>query len=146
MILANGTVYDTARQGDILGVLEDQINATLASRRLEAETVVAAIHTLGERLAAGAFAPLLARLELDGTERYMEQLIPMLRREALEYKLQVELGRDAASYSTKPPGKLPLSPSSPPPWECCFTSRRVMWTACPLTAWPRACLPGISTS
>ena len=48
MILANGTVYDTARQGDILGVLEDQINATLASRRLEAETVVAAIHTLGK--------------------------------------------------------------------------------------------------
>ena len=145
MILANGTVYDTARQGDILGVLEDQINATLASRRLEAETVVAAIHTLGERLAAGAFAPLLARLELDGTERYMEQLIPMLRREALEYKLQVELGRDAASYSTKPPGKLPPL-TVQPAWECCFTSRRVMWTACPLTAWPRACLPGISTS
>ena len=115
MILANGTVYDTARQGDILGVLEDQINATLASRRLEAETVVAAIHTLGERLAAGAFAPLLARLELDGTERYMEQLIPMLRREALEYKLQVELGRDAASYSTKPPGKLPPLTVQPAP-------------------------------
>lgn len=115
MILANGTVYDTARQGDILGVLEDQINATLASRRLEAETVVAAIHTLGERLAAGAFAPLLSRLELDGTERYMEQLIPMLRREALEYKLQVELGRDAASYSTKPPGKLPPLTVQPAP-------------------------------
>ena len=115
MILANGTVYDTARQGDILGVLEDQINATLASLRLEAETVVAAIHTLGERLAAGAFAPLLARLELDGTERYMEQLIPMLRREALEYKLQVELGRDAASYSTKPPGKLPPLTVQPAP-------------------------------
>ena len=115
MILANGTVYDTARQGDILGVLEDQINATLASRRLEAETVVAAIHTLGERLAAGAFAPLLARLELDGAERYMEQLIPMLRREALEYKLQVELGRDAASYSTKPPGKLPPLTVQPAP-------------------------------
>ena len=70
---------------------------------------------LGERLAAGAFAPLLARLELDGTERYMEQLIPMLRREALEYKLQVELGRDAASYSTKPPGKLPPLTVQPAP-------------------------------
>ena len=43
MILANGKVYDTARQGEILGELEGRINATLAGRRLEAEPETAHI-------------------------------------------------------------------------------------------------------
>ena len=110
MILANGKVYDTARQGEILAELEGRINATLAGQRLEAETVIAAIHTLGEQLAAGAFDPLIASLELDGVERYVGQIAPMLRREALEYKLRTELGGDTAPYTTTPPdGLAPLT-------------------------------------
>ena len=41
--------------------------------------MVSAIHTLGEQLAAGAFDPLIASLELDGVERYVGQIAPMLR-------------------------------------------------------------------
>lgn len=111
MILANGTVYETARQGEILTTLEEHINHTLATQRLDADTVIAAIHALGEKLAAGDFDQLLASLELDGIERYVGQIAPMLRQEALEYKLKVELGGDFfRPFTTTPPkGLAPLT-------------------------------------
>lgn len=111
MILANGKLYDSERQGEVLAGLEADINKTLAGPPLAAETVISAIHTLGEKLAAGEFDALIAGLELDGADRYLTAIAPMLRREALEYKLKIELGEDFFQpFVTAPPeGLRPLA-------------------------------------
>lgn len=116
MILANGRLYETDRQAEILSRLEEDLNRTLAGPPLEAQTVISAIHTLGEKLAAGEFDALVSALELDGAQRYLAQIAPMLRREALEYKLEIELGGDFfRPFVTAPPeGLRPLTVRSAP--------------------------------
>ena len=114
MILANGKLYNSDRQGEVLAGLEAEINQTLAGPPLAAETVISAIHTLGEKLTAGEFDALIAGLELDGAERYLTAIAPMLRREALEYKLKIELGENFfSSFATTPPGPVPAGAPRP---------------------------------
>jgi len=104
VILANGRVYDTDQQREILARLEEDINRTLAGPPLTVEMVISAIHTLGDKLAAGVFDTLIDRLELDGAELYLAEIAPMLRRETLEYKLNIELGGNFfQSFVTAPP-------------------------------------------
>ena len=104
MILANGKLYDTARQDAVLSGLETCFNRTLAERSLSPDMVIRAIDRLGQRLDQGDFDALLAQIEQAG--RYLAQIRPLLSRAALQYKLQMELGTDAA-YTTSPPGNLP---------------------------------------
>lgn len=112
MILANGKLYPTDRQDEILSGLEECLNRTLAEQSLSPETVIAAIDRLGRRLDQGEFDLLLAQVEQ--ADRYLVQIRPLLTREALEYKLRVELGADAAPYRTAPPG-LPSLSARPAP-------------------------------
>ena len=113
MILANGKLYPTDRQDEILSGLEECLNRTLAEQSLSPETVIAAIDRLGRRLDQGEFDLLLAQVEQ--ADRYLAQIRPLLTREALEYKLRVELGVDAAPYRTAPPDGLPSLSARPAP-------------------------------
>ncbi len=104
MILANGTLYDTSRQDELLDGLEERLNRTLAEQTLAPEQVISAIDRLGQRLDRGEFDALLSQVEL--ADRYLAQIRPHLTREALEYKLRVELGTDTAPFVTRPPEEL----------------------------------------
>ena len=90
MIFANGTLLPDTERKTVLDGLETQLNAVCAAPPLEAETVIRAVDALGKRLEAGEFAPLLARFLPAGVG--LDQLLPLLRREALEAKLAAELG------------------------------------------------------
>lgn len=90
MIFANGTLLPDTERSAVLNGLEVQLNAVRAAPPLEAETVISAVDALGRRLEAGEFAPLLAQFLPAGVE--LGQLLPLLRREALEAKLAAELG------------------------------------------------------
>lgn len=90
MIFANGTLLPDTERNAVLNGLESQLNAVRGAPPLEAETVISAVDTLGRRLEAGEFAPLLARFLPAGVG--LDQLLPLLRREALEAKLAAELG------------------------------------------------------
>ena len=113
MILANGKLYPTDRQDEILSGLEECLNRTLAEQSLSPETVIAAIDRLGRRLDQGEFDLLLAQMEQ--ADWYLAQIRPLLTREALEYKLRVELGVDAVPYHTAPPDGLPSLSTRPAP-------------------------------
>jgi len=110
VILANGTRYDSAMQDRILDGLGARLNQTLARPAPAAETVVAAIDRLGQRLAAGAFDAQIAALQIDGAEQYRELAIRLLRRDYLEFKLRTELGPDFSPdrVTDPPPGLAPL--------------------------------------
>ncbi len=90
MIFANGTLLPDTERNAVLNGLEAQLNAVRGAPPLEAETVISAVDALGRRLEAGEFAPLLARFLPAGVG--LDQLLPLLRREALEAKLAAELG------------------------------------------------------
>ena len=113
MILANGKLYDSRQQESILSGLERRVLQTLAGPPLSSEAVIAAIDRLGRRLDRGAFAPLLAQIEQ--ADRYLSQIRPLITREALEYKIQAELGSDAVPCCTAPPDGLPALTVHPAP-------------------------------
>lgn len=98
MILADGKVYDSAAQGEILKGLERKINATRAEGQLLPETVIAAVEILRNKILAGEFAERINELTdsgVYGAENLQEQIAQaaeLLKREHLEYKLQIELG------------------------------------------------------
>ena len=92
MIFANGTLLPDSERKGLLGSLEKEINALRMGPPLRAETVISAVDALGKRLAAGEFDPLLAQFLPAGVT--LEELLPLLRREALEAKLSAELGPD----------------------------------------------------
>lgn len=90
MIFANGTLLPDTERDAVLNGLEAQLNAVRAAPPLKAETVISAVDALGRRLEAGEFAPLLAQFLPAGVG--LNELLPLLRREALEAKLAAELG------------------------------------------------------
>lgn len=92
MIFANGEMLFDSERKTVLDGLEAQLNETRTAPTLEAETVINAVDALGKRLADGEFTPLLARFLPAGVT--LEELLPLLRREALETKLSAELGAE----------------------------------------------------
>ena len=95
MIFANGALLPDSERKAVLKGLEAQLNAVRRFPPLETETVIAAVDALGRRLAAGEFAPLLSRFLPAGVT--LDELLPLLRREAIEAKLSAELGPDPFS-------------------------------------------------
>lgn len=90
MIFAKGTLLPDSERKNVLAGLEGAINAALMGPPLDPETVIAAVDTLGKRLAAGEFDSLLARYLPAGVS--LNELLPLLSRETLEGKLRTELG------------------------------------------------------
>ena len=110
MILANGRLYETSAQSEILAGLENKLIHTLSGPPLEAETVIAAIDELGRQVERGLFDDLIASLQIDGAEQYKQLAVRMLRRDYLEFKLRTELGEDfrTDTRTQPPPDFLPL--------------------------------------
>lgn len=92
MIFANGKLLPDSERKNIIARLEQEINAVRMGPPLEAGTVIAAVDTLGKRLAGGEFDPLLAQFLPAGVT--LEDLLPLLTRETMEAKLTAELGHD----------------------------------------------------
>lgn len=92
MIFAHGTLLPDSALPSLLDGLEEEINATRATKSLSPETVISALDELGKRLESGEFDPLLRQYLPAGVG--LDDLLPLLRRETLEYKLKTELGDD----------------------------------------------------
>ena len=90
--------------------LEEAVNETRACRTLEPETVISALQAVGERLDRGELDPLILRYAGPGGRREVAHIRPLLRREALEYKLAVELGIPLYSFQERPFGRTQTVP------------------------------------
>lgn len=109
MIFAKGRLLPDSARKEVLEGLEEEINATRMGPRLERETVIAAVDALGKRLAGGEFDDLLRRFLPAGVT--VEELLPLLRRETLEAKVEAELGPERREFAktrarTEPLGTL----------------------------------------
>lgn len=102
MIIANGHIYDSERQDEIITEAETRINRTLAEKTLSAETVMIAIDRLGHEIERGVFDQRISSLPVDDPLRYKNMAVEMLNREFLEYKLALELGvSDVSRFNIK---------------------------------------------
>lgn len=95
MIFAHGTLLPDSALPALLDGLEEEINATRATRSLSPETVISALDELGKRLESGEFDALLRQYLPAGVG--LDDLLPLLRRKTLEHKLKTELGDDPFS-------------------------------------------------
>ena len=98
LIFANGRLLPDSQLSQVLEELEEAVNETRACRTLEPETVISALQAVGERLDRGELDPLILRYAGPGGRREVAHIRPLLRREALEYKLAVELGIPLYSF------------------------------------------------
>lgn len=98
MIFAHGQLLPDSALPSLLDTLADEINATRATASLSPEAVISALDALAGRLEAGEFDPLLRQYLPAGAS--LNDLLPLLRREALESKLKTE------------PGEAPFAPQS----------------------------------
>ena len=110
MIFANGRLLPDSQLSQVLEELEEAVNETCACRTLEPETVISALQAVGERLDRGELDPLILRYAGPGGRREVAPIRPLLRREALEYKLAVELGIPLYSFQERPFGRTQTVP------------------------------------
>lgn len=90
MIFAHGEIMPDGARPALLSALEAEINATRRRETLSPETVLGAIGAMGRRLEAGEFNSLLAQYAPAGVGP--GDLLPLLRRETWEARLNNELG------------------------------------------------------
>ncbi len=88
MILANGKLYDSEQQGQLLCDLERRINETRCSTRLCAETVIAALDQMAAKMEQGHFNALIPEPELRDSVHFAAGL---LHSDALWKRLHNEL-------------------------------------------------------
>ena len=110
MIFANGRLLPDSQLSQVLEELEEAVNETRACRTLEPETAISALQAVGERLDRGELDPLILRYAGPGGRREVAHIRPLLRREALEYKLAVELGIPLYSFQERPFGRTQTVP------------------------------------
>lgn len=92
MIIANGKIYPSEKQDEILTKMEARINFTLCGETLSAKTVIAAIDKLGREIERGTFDERINSLPIDDPTHYKKMAVNMLSRKFLEYKTALELG------------------------------------------------------
>lgn len=94
MILVGGKVYPSSEQDTVLASLEERINETRMTNALDMETVISAFDQLSYRISNGEFQDMIRSLNIENAEKYAELAAKLLRRENIEYKIAVELGKD----------------------------------------------------
>lgn len=110
MIFANGRLLPDSQLSQVLEELEEAVNETRACRTLEPETVISALQAVGERLDRGRAGPAHPPVRpVPGGRRGVAHIRPLLRREALEYKLAVELA-PSTSFQERPFGRTQTVP------------------------------------
>lgn len=109
MILYRGEICEDKELPRLLERLEADCLKTIAGQTIDRETVVAACDALARRAEAGDYdsvlQPFLAAFSIDPA-RFREALF-LFKREALSYKLAVELGPEDLPDLT-PPGRAPI--------------------------------------
>ena len=109
MILYRGELCEDRELPRLLERLEADCLETIAGQSIDRETVVAACDALACRVEAGDYdsvlQPFLAAFSIDPA-RFREALF-LFKREALSYKLAVELGSEDLPDLT-PPGRAPI--------------------------------------
>ena len=109
MILYRGELCEDRELPRLLERLEADCLETIAGQSIDRETVVAACDALARRVEAGDYdsvlQPFLAAFSIDPA-RFREALF-LFKREALSYKLAVELGPEDLPDLT-PPGRAPI--------------------------------------
>ena len=109
MILYRGELCEDRELPRLLERLEADCLETIAGQSIDRETVVAACDALACRVEAGDYdsvlQPFLAAFSIDPA-RFREALF-LFKREALSYKLAVELGPEDLPDLT-PPGRVPI--------------------------------------
>lgn len=111
MIFAHGTILPDHKLPELLTGLEEAINTTRTTQTLAPETVIAALEALGNQLDSGALDHLLAQFATPAMLRSLAEIRPALTRQALEGKLETELGLDWRTPQARPFGqaqRLPL--------------------------------------
>ena len=105
MILYRGEIHDTKEQNKLLDGLEETITQVLQRPAPNAETVIAACDGLARRVLSGEFDGIIAALGLDRrfTLAQAAAAANLLRRDSLEFKLDLELGLDWAGAKTVTP-------------------------------------------
>lgn len=94
MILAHGRLYDDSTLLALLDTLEADCIRTIASQSITQEQVIAACDTLGKRIAAGSYDPILKQFmaDLQIGEAHLLAAPQLFSRESLRYKCRMELG------------------------------------------------------
>ena len=109
MILYRGELCEDRELPRLLERLEADCLETIAGQSIDRETVVAACDALARRVEAGDYdsvlQPFLTAFSIDPA-RFREALF-LFKREALSYKLAVELGSEDLPDLT-PPGRAPI--------------------------------------
>ena len=109
MILYRGELCEDRELPRLLERLEADCLETIAGQSIDRETVVAACDALARRVEAGDYdsvlQPFLTAFSIDPA-RFREALF-LFKREALSYKLAVELGPEDLPDLT-PPGRVPI--------------------------------------
>lgn len=109
MILYRGEICEDKELPRLLERLEADCLETIAGQTIDRETVVAACDALARRVEAGDYdsvlQPFLTAFSIDPA-RFREALF-LFKREALSYKLAVELGSEDLPDLT-PPGRAPI--------------------------------------
>ncbi|MDE5742356.1 MAG: acyl-CoA reductase [Oscillospiraceae bacterium] len=94
MILAGGELFGSSEQNKILNTIEERINRTLSSERLDREKVVAAADRLGKMIADGEFDQIIKQLSGEDFGEYVKTAAMLMKRENIEYRVAAELGAD----------------------------------------------------
>ena len=92
MIFAAGTLLPQEELPALLDTLEERLNETRSGPPLDVYVVLDAVDSLGRALDSGELDPLLAQYAPPGALEELREVRGMLRREALEERLQLELG------------------------------------------------------
>ena len=92
VIFAAGALLSQEELPALLDSLEERLNETRSGPPLDVDVVLDAVDSLGRTLDSGELAPLLAQYAPPGAREELREVRGMLRREALEARLQLELG------------------------------------------------------
>ncbi len=92
MIFAAGALLSQEELPALLDSLEERLNETRSGPPLDVDVVLGAVDSLGRTLDSGELDPLLAQYAPPGAREELREVRGMLRREALEARLQLELG------------------------------------------------------
>ncbi len=92
MIFAGGKLLRDSDLNPVLGYLEEEIIQTLSGPPLAAETVLDALDALSRELDSGVLDDLIAQYAPPEAQEELDRVRPQISREALEARLELELG------------------------------------------------------
>ncbi len=103
MIFANGRIYESSEQDNILARLEDEINNTRATRTLDREAVISALGKLKKRIMSGELDSVIEGFLPDSPEKYLCLAANFINEKNIRRRVREELGAHADKSRTLRP-------------------------------------------